>query len=112
MTKQLDIRTMTPEDLEIVRQCLRAAVEGPFFPDWEFPILFGVERNEVNTVYEAWPEQAIDTEDFYAAVVGAMNHLLGYPHGEHGEGGAWSQYISASPERVMEILRDLTALDR
>ena len=32
---QLD--RLSPEDLEVVRECLAAAVRGPFFSDWELP---------------------------------------------------------------------------
>lgn len=35
---------MTSHDVQIIRQCLRAAVDGPFFPDWEFSTLIGAER--------------------------------------------------------------------
>lgn len=30
---QLD--RLSPEDLEVVRECLTAAVRGPFIPDWD-----------------------------------------------------------------------------
>jgi hypothetical protein len=72
----------------VVELCLRAAVEGPFFEDWEFHALFGLDRSEVEVVLDAWPN--LPTADFgdlsaeraqYLAVNGAMNNLLGYPHG-------------------------------
>lgn len=39
---------------ELVRRCLAASVDGPFFPDWEFETLFGLTRDEVREVLDAW----------------------------------------------------------
>lgn len=90
--------------LTIIRECLRAAVEGPFFPDWEFSILFGLEREKVRIIYEAWPEQTVDGASFKRAIINTLNNLLGYPHGEE---QAWSEYISASPQEVCTILQQI-----
>jgi hypothetical protein len=43
-------------ELDVVKECLRAAVDGPFFPDWELHALFGLERAEVRKVLQSWPE--------------------------------------------------------
>lgn len=40
---------LTAEERDIVRRSLTAAVEGPYFPDWEFQTLFGVTRAGVAT---------------------------------------------------------------
>jgi hypothetical protein len=40
---------------EVVRERLRAAVEGPFFREWEFHTLFDVTRAEVKGVVNSWP---------------------------------------------------------
>lgn len=42
-------------DEKIIQECLRAAVEGPFFPDWNFHALFGLSREDVVAVLESWP---------------------------------------------------------
>ena len=83
------------KEREIVRQCLQAAVEGPFFPDWEFSTLFGLERNEVGNVLQSWPELDESTETVQVAISNSINNLLGYPHGCEKE---WSFFISVSPE--------------
>ncbi len=46
---------LSDRDVEIVRQCLAAAVRGPFFPDWEFGTLMGLTRDEVQDVLLTWP---------------------------------------------------------
>lgn len=87
---------LTADDISIIGGCLRAAVEGPFFPDWEFSTLFGMERREVATVWSSWP-QTEDAADQWRAVSGSMNNLLGYPHGRD---DAWHEYIPASRDEV------------
>lgn len=83
-------------DAEVIRQCLRAAVEGPFFPDWEFSILFGFEREEVRRIAARWPiwdDEAEQSE----AVNATVNNLLGYPHDRW---DAWHDYIAPTPTEV------------
>ena len=48
-----DTLDLDPETLRITKECLRAAVEGPFFPDWEFQILMGVDRETARVVMDA-----------------------------------------------------------
>ncbi|WP_162584044.1 hypothetical protein [Variovorax sp. PBS-H4] len=39
--------TSDTDDSSIISECLWAAADGPFFPDWEFSTLFGLSREEV-----------------------------------------------------------------
>jgi hypothetical protein len=88
-------------DLDVVKDCLKAAVDGPFFPEWEFQTLIGVDRDTVRSVYRAWPEKTVSSEDYGCAIIGSMNNLVGYPHGYDAE---WGKYISASPDEVSELI--------
>lgn len=90
---------MEGEDSEVIRQCLFAAANGPFFPDWEFGTLFGLDRDEVRQIAEAWPVWENEREQS-RAVSNALNNLLGYPH-KHWE--AWPGYISVGPREVALI---------
>jgi hypothetical protein len=75
------VERLRAEDVEVVAEALRAAVEGPFFPDSEFHTLMGVTRAETRAVMEAWPkEDPNQLQDL--AVSNVLNNLLGYPHGE------------------------------
>jgi hypothetical protein len=89
------------DDERIIGECLRAAVEGPFFPDWEFSLLFGLERHEVAAVLASWP-RTDDPEVRDLAVNNALNNLLGYPHKKM---SVWSDYISVSPAEVAAVFR-------
>jgi hypothetical protein len=92
---------ITDEDVTVIRECLRAAVEGPFFPDWEFSTLIGgMSRGEVSTVLERWPDAA-NTESQDVAVNDVLNNLLGYPHERE---DVWSDFISVGPSEVAEVL--------
>jgi hypothetical protein len=101
------INSLDQPTLKVAKDCLRAAIEGPFFQDWEFQTLVGVDRAMVKVVYDAWPEQTVGQDDFASAVIGTMNNLLGYPHGRS---DAWTEYISASPAQVREALDKIISL--
>jgi hypothetical protein len=88
------------EDSEVLRECLLGAANGPFFPDWEFSILFGLDRDVVRRVAEEWPSWDNEGEQS-VAVNNALNHLLGYPHKRW---DVWSDYISSSPIEVVRVL--------
>lgn len=73
------IDRLSSTDIHLVQECLNAAVDGPFFPDWEFHILMGLERDDVRQVASEWPATLnADTRDL--AVTNVLNNLLGYPH--------------------------------
>ena len=55
-------------DRDVIERCLRAAVEGPFFPDWEFHALFGLDREEVRAVLSAWPAAPTEVPDGYEPI--------------------------------------------
>jgi hypothetical protein len=85
---------------EIVRSCLRAAVEGPFFPDWEFPTLFGLARDEVKHILDSWPNLDERNESVVLAINNSFNNLLGYPHGLRDN---WSEFIPVTAEELAAI---------
>ena len=46
----MSLANLDEKERGVVRECLGATVEGPFFPDWEFQTLFGLERDEVRRI--------------------------------------------------------------
>lgn len=97
----MDLGHLSDTDKKIVGQALRAAVDGPFFPDWEFHTLFGLTRDEVRAVANAWPAIDLTNSNVVVAVSNALNNLLGYPHGQD---SAWSNWISVEPREPDELL--------
>ena len=92
---------MTAHDVQIIRQCLRAAVDGPFFPDWEFSTLIGAEREEIAALVSAPVEELGATERRWM-ISNVLLNLTGYPHGYFSTKG-WGAYIDATPDEVEEL---------
>jgi len=97
---------LSSADLDVIRDCLRAAVDGPFFPDWEFATIMSVERHEMRKVLETWPQQTVDDDTFVCATIHALNNLLGYPHRMKKEVVA---YVPAGLVAILHTLRRLDA---
>jgi hypothetical protein len=102
MTASERLRALVPEEQEVVQRCLTAAAHGPFFPDWEFGTLFGLERSEVAALAAAWPELTDDEELLDVAISNAFANLLWYPHHEE---AALSRMIAAPREELMRVFR-------
>jgi hypothetical protein len=96
----MSLGDLSPGERNIVLECLRAAVEGPFFPDWEFQTLFGLERKEVKEIADAWPALNERDRKIAMAINGSFNNLLGYPHRCEKE---WPRFISVSREEAENI---------
>jgi hypothetical protein len=96
----MDLHRISDSDKAIVGQALRAAADGPFFPDWEFDTIFGLTRNEVRAIAHAWPNVELNRADVAVAVNNSLNNLLGYPLDE-AEG--WNRWISVSPSQLGEL---------
>ena len=92
---------LSPDDVEVVRQCLTAALRGPFFDGEEFHTLFGLERSEVENVLRGWPDPE-NPKDQDLAVTNILNWLLGYPHGQ--SAAVWHEFITVPPREVASVL--------
>lgn len=88
-------------ELDVVKECLRAVLDGPFFPNWELHALFGLERAEVRKVLQSWPElnQAGDTVAI--AINNSFNNLLGYPVPNEKE--LWPKFLSVKRSEVARM---------
>ncbi|MEZ6073761.1 MAG: hypothetical protein R3C10_26655 [Pirellulales bacterium] len=91
---------LTRDEIQVIGDCLRAAAYGPFFPDWEFSILFGLTRDEVAAFAEQWPVVLSDHEHLEVAVNNSINHLLYYPS-KHRE--KWDDYISVDRPELLRV---------
>ncbi len=95
---------LTETEQKIVFDCLKASADGPFFPEWEFGLLFGITREELRLVISQWPLLNDGDETVVLAVKNALGNLVGYPHGRE---EVWSDYISVSEDEVIRIRRKL-----
>ncbi len=94
--------TLTDEEQDMIYQCLKAAVEGPFFPDNEFPTLFGVTKDDVVRLIALWPDINHAQSLTKVAINNSMNNLLGYPHKKF---DIWHEYISVDPAQLAVIFQ-------
>ena len=100
----MDLHQISDSDKALIGQVLRAAAVGPFFPDWEFHTLFGLTREEVRSVADAWPNVDLGSTDVARAVNNALNNLLGYPHGKD---AVWPQWMSVDRLQLDKLLSRL-----
>jgi len=99
----VNLERLEPSERDLIGQCLRASATGPFFPDWEFSTLFGLERIELCAIADVWPGVG-NRELTELAINNSLNNLVGYPHGCD---GIWSQWISAPPRELLRLLSKL-----
>jgi hypothetical protein len=93
----------------VVRECLQAAAEGPFFPDWEFPTLFGIDRDQVRQLLLSWPKVDEADDAILLSINNSFNNLLGYPNDMHEE---WAKWISVTEGEVARIFAKWKGKDR
>jgi len=89
-------------DFQFIKESLIAAARGPFFPDWEFSTLFGLERVEVEAIADSLTPESALVGDVARAINGSMGNLLGYPHGQD---AAWSQWLSITEPELHSVFQ-------
>ena len=94
------LASLTEREQEVVFRCLRAASDGPFFPESEFHTLFGLQRAEIRDIAAAAPHINDSREDIALAINNALANLLSYPH--HQE-RVWSRFISVSEKEIGRV---------
>jgi hypothetical protein len=98
---------LSADEIALVSACLRAAEEGPFFPEWEFQTLFGVERRELAEIRSRWPSISLDDDVAYLSVMNSVANLVGYPHGEE---AALQKYVAGGEGKLERLARRLAKL--
>ncbi len=77
----MQTETLTFEEKQLVGRCLREAVDGPYFPDWEFGTLVGASKPEIGAIASSWVSgQPVSTSDVQL-ICSVLGNFLGYPHG-------------------------------
>jgi len=97
----MPLTDLNAAELDVVQERLRAAVDGPLFPDWELHGLFGLERAEVRKVLQSWPELNEADDTVAIAINDSFNNLLGYPVPNKKE--LWPKFLSVKRGEVARI---------
>ena len=96
----------TDRQNKIFRECLNAVVNGPFIPTWEFSILIGLQRDEVDCILKEWPRIDIKDPKVQIAVNNALNNLTGYPINAPEQ---WDAFLSISKEELYQVYNEWKA---
>jgi hypothetical protein len=96
----MGLAQLSSQERELIKRCLRAAVEGPFFPNVEFHTLFGIERMEVAAVLAKWPEVDESAEHVNLAINNSLGNLLGYPHDKY---AAFKEFVGETFEEIERV---------
>lgn len=104
----MSISDLRPEETDVIRQCLKAAVDGPFFDEPEFHTLFGLERADIGQILNDWPRLDDSDRDVHLAINNTFANLLYYPHRRETE---WPKYISVSAGEVKRIFKKWRGFD-
>ena len=99
---------LSKREKKIVMDCLQAAADGPFFPDWEFSTLIGASRDEVRSTAK-WLQQNVTADDDSRIITNTLNNLLGYPHDEFER---WHEHFDFSKQDLLAILTKLLAKNK
>jgi hypothetical protein len=84
----------------VIKECVNAAANGPFFPDWEFATLFGLTRKEVREILNQWTDVDTASEHTRTAINSSFNNLTGYPISNEEQ---WPDFISVSRKKLKKI---------
>jgi hypothetical protein len=85
---------------KIIKECLNATLNAPFFPEWEFVTLFGFTREEVKAVLDQWPDADRTNTHIKFIINSSFNNLTGYPIANAEK---WPEFISVPREKLLKI---------
>ena len=102
------VNFLTKIENKIVLDCLHAAADGPFFPNWEFSTLIGVNRDEVRETAKRLQQNATAGDDSWI-ITNTLNNLSGYPHDEFER---WHEHFDFSKQDLHAILTKLLAKNK
>jgi hypothetical protein len=94
-------RNSALNDEDLLLAALRAAAEGPFFPDTEFGMLNGFSRDDLRSLIERWP-CACDEAFVDLAITNVVVNLTEYPHGRWAD---WARYSGEEPASLIALLQ-------
>ena len=101
----MSLAQLTEEERRVMQACLKAASEGPFFPEDEFQRRFGQDRGDLDRVLRAWPRVDESAERVALAIINAMASLLSGRHGQPEERRRWVPVPDAEVLRVLHKWR-------
>ena len=106
-------QSLTVDELKLIQRALAAAADGPFFDDDEFHTLFGMSRDELKQARVEWSVMEAPVESLselqWAAALGALVQLWGYPHAKYQMLPSW---VGVPAEGLRPVIERLKAVGR
>jgi hypothetical protein len=96
----MSLKNLTPHEINVIGECIRASVKGPFFEGESLRTLTGLWDPELEEISRAWPDVNEAEENVQLAINNVLNNLLGYPHDCW---DVWFEYISVPPDDLRKI---------
>lgn len=96
----MSLNDLTDREEGIILACLKASINGPFFPESEFHPIFGVYPKEIEEIISNWPNVDEDKIEVRLAINNALNNLLSYPHKCE---KYWPEFIPVSKKEIDRI---------
>ena len=98
---------ITEGEIKLIRECVRAAYLGPFFPDDKIEFLSLKSRDYIKSTDEEITELDLKNIDHAFFVSSVMANLLYYPYGTLNEEEKWPEYISAGKSELRALFGKL-----
>ncbi len=96
----MSLKNLTPDEINVIGECISASVKGPFFEGESLHTLTGLERVELEEIARVWPNVNEGEQNVQLAINNVLNNLLGYPHDCW---DVWFEYISVSPDELRKL---------
>jgi predicted RNase H-like HicB family nuclease len=91
---------LTEEEIKVLRECIKAAYLGPFFPDYEIHTLTGFTKGEIKELNEKIKYFDLGDEEQGSLINNVLINLLWYPHRQEEN---WLKYISVNKDGLLKI---------
>ncbi len=98
----MTLTNLTEDEKQIIFECLKCVASGKvILHDWEFPIIMGVELEELQAIVDRWPDVDDSDQVVALAINNSMANLLGYPHEKRAE---WDELMPVTQSDVAKVL--------
>ena len=94
---------LSPNEKQIVLECMKAIADGPYFQDWEFHTRLGIERPTLRRIISIWPaiNDRSDDSDGFLAINNCLNEIC---HGIQIADPEWQSRFAHSKDEVKSTL--------
>jgi hypothetical protein len=90
---------------EVVFQCMKAILNGPFIDDFEFHARLGIDRETLKSILSRWPnlDDSEDSSDESLAVNNCLNEVC---YGLDISEGEWSKWFNVARTEIERVYKE------